>query len=126
MRIAYVDTSCIAALLLSETGVAAVRKRLDAYGKLISSNLLEAELRSACRREDKELPFALIESIAWIWPKRPLRTEIARVLAAGYLRGADCWHLASALHARSEFAQLEFVTLDVKQALVARDLGFIA
>ena len=57
-------------------------------------------------------------------PDRPLHTEIAKVLAAGYLRGADCWHLATALYLSVDPSQLAFTTADDRQRTVARALGF--
>lgn len=37
-----------------------------------------------------------LASITWMDAPRPLSREIARVLTAGYVRGADCWHLGFA------------------------------
>lgn len=102
----------------------ALTRRLNGFDELVSANLLEAELRSVYARErvpiDSPLPF----SIAWILPDRPLTDEIARVLAAGYVRGADCWHLATALYLAKDAASLAFVTADQRQETVARALGF--
>jgi hypothetical protein len=46
------------------------------------------------------------------------------VLDAGYLRGADCWHVATALYVSPEPSRLSFLTLDERQRDVARTLGF--
>ena len=46
------------------------------------------------------------------------------VLDAGQLRGADAWHLACALYLSPEPRELEFLTLDGRQAAVAVALGF--
>lgn len=54
----------------------------------------------------------------WQW------AEIARVPAAGYVRGADCWRLAAALYVAPEPGELSFVTLDARQREVAAALGF--
>lgn len=67
---------------------------------------------------------ALFKGISWVIPDRPLHAEIARVLEAGYVRGADCWHLASALYLAREPEALIFLTLDMRQLAVARKLGF--
>ena len=49
----------------------------------------------------------------------------AEVLGAGYVCGADCWHLATALYlAGDRPGELSFVTLDHQQRAVAAELGF--
>ena len=124
MKVAYVDTSCLVAITFGEPGGTGVARRLKAFDELVSANLLEAELRATFVREripaDSKLPF----SISWIIPDRPLTGEIARVLDAGYLRGADCWHLATALYLAEEPDAISFVTVDDRQRGVARTLGF--
>ena len=52
MSIAYVDTSVLSAIAFDEPGAAAYARRLDDFTRLISSNLLEAELRAAFAREN--------------------------------------------------------------------------
>ena len=126
MKVAYLDTSCVAAIEFSEPGGAAMKRRLTAFDQLVSSNLLEAELRSVCHREGRAVPLRLVDSVVWIHPARALSQEIERVLAAGYLRGGDCWHVATALFAALSMSELHFLTLDVQQARVARALGFPA
>jgi len=49
MKAAYVDSSCIVAVAFGEKGSARVRQSLLVYDELFSSNLLEAELRSALK-----------------------------------------------------------------------------
>jgi hypothetical protein len=53
-----------------------------------------------------------------------LTDEISRVLSAGYLRGADLWHVACALYLEPEPDELVFLTLDASQKAVAAKLGF--
>jgi len=49
------------------------------------------------------------------------------VLAQGYLRGADVWHVACALFlADAARAELAFLSRDAAQRRVARRLGFRA
>lgn len=124
MKIAYVDTSCLVAIAFGERGGKALARRLDGFDELVSSNLLEAELLAAFAREKVHPDAALLETIAWIVPDRPLHEEIGRVLAAGYVRGADCWHLASALYLAEDPSSISFVTVDERQHGVARSLGF--
>jgi hypothetical protein len=90
----------------------------------VSSNLLEAELRATFAREGLVPAGELFDWMKWVLPDRPLAPELGRVFAAGYLRGADAWHLACALYATSNPADIAFLTLDTRQAAVARRLGF--
>jgi len=46
------------------------------------------------------------------------------VLPEGHVRGADCWHLAAALDLAEDPGAITFLTLDERQAAVARSLGF--
>jgi uncharacterized protein with PIN domain len=124
VSVGYVDTSCLVAIAFGERGATALARRLGRFEELVASNLLEAELRAAFLREQVEGPEALLESVSWISPERPLSAEIARVLSAGYVRGADCWHLATALYVAPEPGELTFVTLDARQREVAAVLGF--
>ncbi|MGI9078358.1 MAG: hypothetical protein ACR2G6_13680 [Gemmatimonadaceae bacterium] len=66
----------------------------------------------------------LLAGLSWVMPDRPLHAEIAKVLQAGYLHGADCWHLATALYLAQEPGTISFLTLDERQRSVARILGF--
>ena len=124
MASAYADSSALVAVAFDEPGAAAVRERLYAYSGLVSSNLLEAEMLSAFAREGRGLSDVYVPRIQWILPTRPLTLEIAEALRAGYLRGADLWHLATALYAKQELNDLAFITLDVRQRAAAQALGF--
>jgi hypothetical protein len=90
----------------------------------LSSNLLEAETRAAFHREGLEFDAETLVGIEWVFPDRPLTQEFETVLATGYLRGADLWHLATALYLAQDPAEIAFVTLDVRQEAVAEALGF--
>lgn len=125
MNVAYVDTSALLAVAFGEPGGAAMAKALRGFDRLVSSNLLEAELRAAFRREGAlDDPTPLLQTISWINPERPLSQEIRRVVAAGALRGADLWHLACALYLDPSSSGVVVATLDVRQAGVGRALGF--
>jgi uncharacterized protein with PIN domain len=127
LKTAYVDTSSFGAIAFDERNSAAVQKRLAHFDALVAAPLLEAELRAALRREGSvgsPLIDELLEPIVWIAAERALSAEIATVLAAGYVRGADCWHLATALYFSPEPSDISFVTLDERQGEVARALGF--
>lgn len=91
---------------------------------MLSSPLLEAELFSALLREGRDVTNEWSSAIEFVIVDRPLSAEVTRVLAAGYLRGADCWHLATALYVAPDPADLAFMTLDSTQRKVAQALGF--
>lgn len=114
------------ALALGEPGADRITKRLQQAEVRIASNLLEAELRAALSRERVPVPEGLLEPISWILPNRPLTRELGLVLDAGYARGADLWHLACALYAAADPAEVTFLTLDRGQRDLAARLGFRA
>jgi hypothetical protein len=125
MNLAYVDTSCLVAIAFGERAAGRLANRLRRFDRLLSSNLLEAELRSALAREgvpDGAGP--LLSGLTWVHPDRPLTPEFDRVLAAGYLKGADLWHLATAVFLAPAAHGLAFLSLDRRQREVAARLGF--
>ena len=124
MARAFVDTSCLVAIALGERGAAAVAVRLKRFDELFASNLLEAELRATLTRERVVIDPDVLTWLDWVFPDRPLTLEISQVLAAGYLRGADAWHVACALHMSEHPEEVTFLTLDRRQRTVARRLGF--
>ncbi len=124
MIAAYVDTSCLVAIAFGEAGGEALAQRLQSMDWLFASNLLEAELRATFVRERVPSDHPLLGSITWVLPDRPLGKELSAVLATGYLRGADLWHLACALFLAGNPRDLPFITLDERQEVVARKLGF--
>ena len=125
MKFAYVDSSCLVAIAFDEVGAGRLAARLRRFDRLFSSNLLEAELRSALVREGvDDQADGLLSWITWVYPNRPLTAEFARITAAGYLKGADLWHLANALFLAPDRKELTFLTLDRRQKEVARNLGF--
>jgi hypothetical protein len=91
----------------------------------LASNLLEAELRAALVREGvAEDGMQLMSWVTWVYPNRSLEPEFTRVLAHGYVRGADLWHLACALFLVTDPSEIVFATLDRRQGEVAAALGF--
>lgn len=124
MGTAYIDTSVLVAIGFREEGASALARRMSEFDALVSSNLLEAELRAAYRRlgvVEHDVP---LRDVHWVHPDRALSFEIERVLAAGYVRGADCWHLATALYFADLVGTITFLTVDKRQQAVARTLGF--
>ena len=122
--IGYVDTSAIVSLAFDEEDAERVARALQGVLRLVSSNLLEAELRSACNRRGFAFPDALVSALHWIHPRRPLTGEFRVATRAGSLRGADLWHVACALCLSPTASDLAFVTMDLDQAKVAARLGF--
>ena len=122
--IGYLDSSCVVAIVLGEPAARSVIKAARKFDRLLSSNLLEAEVRAALEREGVAARPDTLGGIDWILPDRPLTPEIDRVLAAGALRGADLWHIACALYLDPAAGELAFLTLDLKQQRVASAVGF--
>ena len=125
MSVAYVDTSVLTAIAFDEPRAMEHARRLDEFARLISSSLLEAELRAVFAGENLVFQDSVIAGIEWILPDRPLSPEFAAVLETGYLRGADLWHVASALYVSPQPGSLSFATLDARQSAVAEALGFV-
>ena len=53
MNVAYVDTSSLVAISLAEPGYRELADHLNSYSRLLSSNLLEAEMRAAFAPENR-------------------------------------------------------------------------
>ena len=123
---AYVDTSVVVALLFGDRSATRALGALGRVKDIWSSALLEAELRSVASREGvrRAAIDAALRPVRWVLPNRRLQPEIEAVLAAGYLRGADLWHLACALSVASRPSTLPFLSLDAAQRQVAAKLGF--
>ncbi|MGH7279155.1 MAG: PIN domain-containing protein [Candidatus Rokuibacteriota bacterium] len=127
MKIAYVDTSCLVAIAFDEASAGRIGSRLQRFDRLLASNLLEAELRSALAREGvAEGAEILLADMTWVYPNRPLTPEFQRITRSGHAKGADLWHLACALFVAPEGKDLAFMTLDERQRELALRLGFPA
>ena len=120
----YLDTSTILSITFGESGWEVVASRLSTLSHWMSSNLLEAEVRSAFARRRLAFNPGILFDIEWVYIERSLSNEFERVLEAGYLRGADLWHVATALHISDEPSEITFLTLDNRQREVAAALGF--
>jgi predicted nucleic acid-binding protein len=120
----FVDTSALVALAFRETGHGWLAKHLASANDRFAAPLLEAEFRATLQREEVEGGLELLEGFRWVLPDRPLSPELERVFGAGYARGADAWHLASALFLVESPGDLPFLTLDRRQRDLARGLGF--
>ena len=123
---AYVDTSAVLAIIFQENDWELTARKLAGFQMLVSSNLLEAEMRAAYARDRQAFDASAVSSIGWIHPNRSLGPEMATALAAGgYLKGADLWHIAVALYVDASIVgKLSFITLDNRLLGVAASLGF--
>ena len=124
MTVAYVDTSVLVAVSFNEESSTGVTTRLNEFSRLVASNLVEAELCAVFAREQCSFSQEVLAGIEWILPDRRLSPEISTVLGAGYVRGADLWHLATALYAAGTAGEMAFMTCDDRQGRVAAALGF--
>jgi predicted nucleic acid-binding protein len=124
VKAAFVDSSVVVAIAAREDGWSALRVRVRQFEHVLASPLLEAEVAAALRRVGGEFDATIVDSLTWIHAPRRLTAEVRRVLNQGLLRGADCWHLATALHVAPIPAALTFLTADVRQQRVAQGLGF--
>lgn len=125
MSSAYVDSSFLLAIAFGEPNAAGQAERLDRFDAVYASDLVEAEVLSTLAREKMVLPEPdSFSSLSWTFPDRPLTPEFQRILKAGYLKGADLWHLACALYLSPAPADLSFLTLDTRQKRIAAKLGF--
>lgn len=125
MSIAYLDTSCLVAIAFGEPRSRKVASRLRDFKRLVSSNLLEAEFRSALIREGAPEGGELLQGISWVHPEKALTAQFETILHLGYLRGADLWHLACALFLRERLSEIAFLTLDGRQGERAAALSLV-
>lgn len=124
-EVAYVDSSALVAVALREPSAPSVVERLAKFSRLAAANLLEAEVRAAFAREQLAVDQPLPYDVELLHPDRPLTAEIVTTLQAGYLRGADLWHLAVALYLKETLVgAVAFITPDNRQRAVAASLGF--
>ena len=125
MRVGYLDTSCLVAVAFGEPGAVRLRGALPGMERVLSSTLLESEFMAAAEREGlRAAAHPLLEAIHWVHPGRRLTAEIEQVLQAGYVRGADLHHLATALFVFTDPSEASFFTLDSRQQELAAGLGF--
>ena len=125
MSNAYIDTSLLVAIETREPNFELYEEELTRFDWIYSSNLLEAEYRSVCMRLRRDPSDLRLSKVTWIIPEYPLTQELRTVLAAGYLRGADLWHVASAIYLEKEqMIEMSFLTLDKRQQNVADAVGF--
>lgn len=122
----YIDSSVIVAILFEESARHKCLAILNKATEVMSSSLLEAEVLSVVRREGvgKKTAMSLLNRISLFQPDRLLSIEFSRIFSLGYCKGADAFHLASALYIDPSAEELSFFTLDKQQFQLATRLGF--
>ncbi len=122
----YLETSAAVKLLLDEDESAALAEHLDRLADegatLVSSLLLETELRRVAVRTDLPQPdvSAVLTRLDLHEPDRAL-FHTAGVLPGRHLRSLDALHVAAALRAQCD----EFVTYDERRAEAAAAVGLV-
>ena len=96
--LACVDTWALGAMAFGEADAGDMTLRLASCLTLLYSNRRGAELKAAHAREMNLINADLRSRLERILPYRPLASEIEYVRQIGYLRGADLWHIATALY----------------------------
>lgn len=117
----YVDTSALGALLIEQEETPALIDWLDATQvRLVSSDLLETELRCIAVREgrDQSKVSAILDGVALAALDRATYRS-AGLLPMSYLRTLDALHLEAAM--RLDVAAV--LTFDRRLAEAARDAG---
>lgn len=127
MKIAYIDSSYFIAVIFGENNSTQYSKFISRFDNVVSSVLLEAEVLSTAKRE--QLPLQEVENllsvVRFLHIEGSLRPYLRKVFECGYLRGADAFHVASALWcSEARTTDMHFLTLDKNQASIADILGF--
>lgn len=120
-RVVYVDTSALGALLIEQPESDAVLRWLDGSSDmLVSSDLLETELRRLAVREDIDQADVtrILDGVALAALDRAVYRS-AGLLPMPYLRTLDAIHLEAAL--RLDAAAI--LTYDCRLSDAARSLG---
>ena len=127
---AYVDPSALTPAIFGEQPEE-TRIRLERFPILVSSTLLDAELRATFRHWTQPFSPSLASVIdRWVLPNHRLDEEIAAISEITSLPALPLWHLACAMYFQQRQSltgrqfRLAFITLDEQQETAARELGF--
>ena len=77
MTAAYIDSSVVIATAFNEAGISKLTDSIYNCDSFVSSNLLEAEVRSVFSRQRVPIPESLLHGIAWTSPERTLTQTAA-------------------------------------------------
>ncbi|MBX3311747.1 MAG: type II toxin-antitoxin system VapC family toxin [Microbacteriaceae bacterium] len=120
-KVVYVDTSALGALLIEKAETSDLLKWLDATeNSLISSDLLETELRRVAVREDIDQTSVtkILDGITLVSLDRAVYRN-AGFLPMKYLRALDALHLEVAIRLNAE----AILTYDHRLAGACKELG---
>lgn len=119
----YIDSSVVVASLFDE--LPSNQRFMGSSEKFLSSFLMESEVLSAAKREglDLDLVTKELKKISFVRTES-LLIQLSEIFKVGYLRGADAYHLATAMWIQGKHSGLKFYTLDKRQKEVASTLGF--
>ncbi len=122
-RLAYLDTSALAKLVMTEPESGALERAVLEYSGLVSSWLTSTELRRAARRAYRRDVAQVDEALGTVvlMEMTPALLDAAGELEPADLRTLDAIHLASALS--MDDSSLEFITYDARLAAAARRHG---
>lgn len=123
MSVAYVDSSVLVGLAFGEPSAVREARRFARFRHVVTGSLTQAEVAGALRRESATLDHDPLAGVVLVAVPASLGAEVKEVLESGYVRGADCWHLAAALYIAAS-RDLTFITVDKVQRALAADLGF--
>lgn len=124
----YLDTSAWIAWKFEQTGQNLFKRVSLAEDTVVSSTLLAAEYIAFLKRIEKlnvvrfeeELGF-----ISWLYPASPLLDRCLEGVKDTALKGADLYHLATALWFTDGLNdEIEFLSCDIDQRRAAKALGF--
>jgi predicted nucleic acid-binding protein len=120
----YLDASALVKLIVAEPESGALRRYLGERPRIISSRIVEVELRRAVARQDEIDAGDRVSSLIATVELLELDAEVARragELTPATLRTLDAIHLASALAIAPELDAV--VAYDTRLAVAARAAG---
>jgi predicted nucleic acid-binding protein len=120
----YLDASALVKLIVAEPESGALRRYLGERPRIISSRIVEVELRRAVARQDEIDAGDRVSSLIATVELLELNAEVARragELNPATLRSLDAIHLASALVIAPELDAV--VAYDTRLAAAARAAG---
>lgn len=119
----YIDSSVVVASLFDE--LPNNKKIWGSSDNFLSSFILESEVLSTAKREglDLDLVKKELKKISFVRTES-LLAQLTEIFKVGYLRGADAFHLATAMWIQGKHSGLKFYTLDKRQIAIASMFGF--
>jgi uncharacterized protein len=119
----YVDTSALGRVLLGESDRPAIQRDLGGYEKVISSRLLQVELRRLAAREDLLDAAAGLLAEVTLMPIDETILTTTETLSPSTVGTLDAIHLATAMRLTKDTALDTIMTYDKQLAAGAREHG---